>query len=111
VDDNRHEMAELWRYAHDPDLLEASVARWAYDRIIGLEHALTAVTGWPLPTDPDPLGDQHAATQAPMRGRWRTGRSVVPRVTLYRDDQIAGLALTAELAAEIAELCNRASGQ
>jgi hypothetical protein len=29
-------------------------------------------------------------------------------VTLYRDDQIAGLALTAELAAEIVELCNRA---
>lgn len=141
--DERHEMAELWRYAHDPDLLDAGVARWAYDRIVGLEHALTAVTGWPLPTDPDPTGPQHTATQAPivgrgwgkttaqdvtvdaalrrgdsvdrvgpdgveeLRPRWRTGRSVVPRVTLYRDGQIAGLALTAELAAEIVELCNR----
>jgi hypothetical protein len=68
VDDNRHEMAELWRYAHDPDLLEASVARWAYDRITGLEAALAAVTGWPLPTDPDPTGPQRTATQGPLRG-------------------------------------------
>jgi hypothetical protein len=140
--DDRHEMAELWRYAHDPDLLSAQVAQWAYHRIIGLEHALAAVTGWPLPTDPDPTGDQHTGTQLPISGRgwgktaaqddmvdaalrrgesvdrvsadgveelrprWRTGRSVVPRVTLYRDDQIAGLALTAELAAEIVERCN-----
>lgn len=69
------------------------------------------MTGWPLPTDPDPTGDQHAATQAPIRGRWRTGTSVVPRVTLYCDDQIAGLALTAELAAEIVARCNRSDAR
>lgn len=66
MDDNRHEMAELWRYAHDPDLLEASVARWAYDRITGLEAALAAVTGWPLRTDPEPAGGAQTCTQAPM---------------------------------------------
>jgi hypothetical protein len=68
VDDNRHEMAELWRYAHDPDLLSAQVAQWAYHRIIGLEHALAAVTGWPLPTDPEPTGDQHTPAEGPLRG-------------------------------------------
>lgn len=68
MDDNRHEMAELWRYAHDPDMLDARVARWAYDRIVGLEHALTAVSGWPLPTDPDPTGGQRTPTEGPLRG-------------------------------------------
>lgn len=89
-------MDELWRYAHDPDLLSADVARWAYDRIRALEGAAGA-------------GGREAGAQAPIRGRWRTGTSVRPRVTLYRDDQIVGLALTGELAAEIVDLCNRQS--
>lgn len=96
MSDTRLEMNELWRYAHDPDLLSADVARWAYDRIRALEGALS-------------LGGPPAATQGPIRGRWRTGTKVRPPVTLYRDDQIVGMALTGALAAEIVALCNRAS--
>jgi hypothetical protein len=43
-------------------MLEASVARWAYDRITGLEAALAAVTGSPLRTDPEPTAGPHTGT-------------------------------------------------
>lgn len=104
-------MDELWRYAHDPDMLTGNVARWAYDYIRELQAAVLAL-GAPLP----PLGglvigSPPAGTQAPIRARWRTGTSVVPRVTLYCDDQIAGLALTAELAAEIVARCNQSDAR
>ena len=96
--DQQPEMDELWRYAHDPDLLPADVARWAYDRIRVLEGAAAA-------------GGQETDTEAPLSGRWRTGHSVRPRVTLYRDDQIVGMALSGALAAEIVERCNGADTQ
>lgn len=96
--DDPWEMDELWRYAHDPDLLPAEVARWAYDRIRVLEGA-TGAAGRETPTE------------TPLSGRWRTGHSVRPRVTLYRDDQIVGMALSGALAAEIVERCNGADTQ
>ena len=95
---------EMLSYVHNPDMIGTATVLWAHDMIlelVGLVRGFEAATAILRDLGPIPAHEPSDSSAV-----WRTGRSVDPRVTVYKHDRIAGLMLTEDLAAEVAAAGN-----